>query len=736
MRPKVALALVVLTFLGLALIYAVVVPPLEGFDARAHFKYAAYLHQERRLPVVTPDLVDYSYELVVHPPLYYSAIALATAPLPMDQALTYARASENPYHDKSLTLRQTITLPTVAPGVLATLWVARLISLLGGVVTVVGAYALVRTLLPADPWLAVAVAALTGFNPQFLFTSVTITNDAWVPALLTLTLWLLARATLQEQPVWCAWLLTGLVAGLAAITKYSTPLIAVPGLLLLWRYGRQVGWRPLLAAIGWLIVGGLLTAGFWYGRNLLLYGSPVPFDQMAVALPTMRRSEPMSLAQLIETIPWLFTSYWGVFVSILAPPAYLNVTTWAMLIAAVGLVRNALCIMRKLHERQLRSTQYAVRTTHPTPIFALAFALLWFLAIFAGVLHWTRTVEFGEQGRLIHAAAPAFALLLVTGWRAWLPTRWQRPFVWLLPLLFVGVALWPLPTLVQAYALPEPEPQPVTADRTVLASFAGGMQLLGVDLPEGAALSPGDRLPLTLYFQATQPITDNYTLFLHLADAENNLLYQFDGVPDRGRHPTRQWQPGVAFADQRRLTVSEVATDTLATLSLGFYHYDDPDARQSVVDANGTPLGDRVIVGQIRVTTTPFTPPALAPDPLARWQHDLQLLAADVQQTATGAPAAVTLTWQATNAIQTDYTAFVQVLDQANQVVAQLDRPPLPGQAPTSTWREGEIFTDRFVLDAPPADWQRLIVGFYDASGTRLPLAAGDDAVLLLEKAD
>jgi hypothetical protein len=73
------------------------------------------------------------------------------------------------------------------------------------------------------------------------------------------------------------------------------------------------------------------------------------------------------------------------------------------------------------------------------------------------------------------------------------------------------------------------------------------------------------------------------------------------------------------------------------------------------------------------------------------------------------------------------------VLDQDNQVVAQLDRPPLPGQAPTSTWREGEIFTDTFVLAAPPSTWQRLIFGFYDASGRRLPVGAGEDFVLLLE---
>ncbi|RIK38838.1 MAG: hypothetical protein DCC55_19910, partial [Chloroflexi bacterium] len=338
MRADRAAVAVLFVFLLLAFVYALIVPPLEGFDALAHFKYAAFLHQEQRLPMLEPEIVDYSYELVTQPPLYFAAIALATAPLPMDQALLFAQESDSPYHEKGLSLRQTITLPKVAGGVVATLWVARLVSLLGGVVTVVGAYALVRTLLPGEPWLAVATAALTGLNPQFLFTSVTVTNDAWTPAVGVVTLWLLARATVRDKVTWYDWALVGLCAGLAALTKYSSLLIGAPGLLLFWRYVRHTGWRAGLLALLWMAGAGVLVAGWWYLRNWSLYGSPVPFAQMAVALPTMQRPQPMPLSQVIETIPWLFSSYWGVFVSIITPPAYLNTTTWLMLIAIAGLL--------------------------------------------------------------------------------------------------------------------------------------------------------------------------------------------------------------------------------------------------------------------------------------------------------------------------------------------------------------------------------------------------------------
>ncbi|HMN27446.1 MAG TPA: glycosyltransferase family 39 protein, partial [Caldilineaceae bacterium] len=232
MQPRRGMVAVAGLYLAAALAYAVVAPPLEGFDALAYFKYAGYLHRTHQLPVVTTEMVEESYEAVVQPPLYFAAVALATAALPMQQTVAYAQASDNPYHDKSLSLRQTITLPTMARDVRTTFWVARLVSILGGLVTVLGAYALVRTLLPDSPWLAVAVAAITGLNPQFLFTSVTITNDAWVPAVSVVTLWLLARATTRPKTRAQDWLLAGCCAGLAALTKYSCLLLALPALVL------------------------------------------------------------------------------------------------------------------------------------------------------------------------------------------------------------------------------------------------------------------------------------------------------------------------------------------------------------------------------------------------------------------------------------------------------------------------------------------------------------------------
>lgn len=716
--PTSALRLVLLTFVALALLYAWIVPPLEGFDALAHFGYAGYLHQERRLPTVDRELVPRSYELVVQPPLYFAAIALATTPLPMAQAQHYAQASDSPYHEKSLSLRQTVTLPMTPWGVTVTLWVTRLVSLLGSLAAVVGTYALVRTLLPDQPWLAVATTSVVGFNPQFLFTAVTVTNDAWTAGISVISLWLLARATLQPGAKPQHWLGIGICAGLAALTKYSCLLLAVPALVLFGPYAYRQG-RRAGGALLWIIGGGLISAGFWYWRNFQLYGTPLPLEQMAQVLPTMRRAQPFTLAQTLAFIPWLWNGYWGVFVSILAPPTYFSVTKGLALGGGAGLL-----LWPWRGDKSSRGREQL----------ALLVALLWVGAIFGGVLHWTRTITFGEQGRLLLAASPALALLLLIGWRSWLPAAWANGLYALTPLFMVGLALWPLPTLQNNYRLPTSITEPLAPDRPVTATFAGGMQLLGFDLPAGAGLVPGERLPLTLYWRAEQEIPANYTLFLHLADEQDQLLYQFDGLPVQGRHPTRQWQPGQVFADRHRLTARSVPTTTLATLSLGFYAYADPTLRQPVFDQNQQPLGDRLILGKVRVLAPVPPTAAVTTTPLARWQGGITLLTAQIQADTTGAPHQIAVQWQATGAIQRDYTVFVQLLDDHNQVLAQLDQLPQAGRAPTSTWRAAEVIPDYYQLNAENANWQQLIIGLYDQTGQRLhleqPTAAPDYWVL------
>jgi hypothetical protein len=99
--------------------------------------------------------------------------------------------------------------------------------------------------------------------------------------------------------------------------------------------------------------------------------------------------------------------------------------------------------------------------------------------------------------------------------------------------------------------------------------------------------------------------------------------------------------------------------------------------------------------------------------------------------------AGLILFWQATAAMDTDYTVFVHLLDAGDKTLANADHLPL---YPTHLWRPGQAVPDPATLKLPaglaPGDY-RLEVGFYDAADRampRLPLAdgSGDRAILPL----
>jgi hypothetical protein len=94
-------------------------------------------------------------------------------------------------------------------------------------------------------------------------------------------------------------------------------------------------------------------------------------------------------------------------------------------------------------------------------------------------------------------------------------------------------------------------------------------------------------------------------------------------------------------------------------------------------------------------------------------------------------------------AISENYTVFVHVLDREGQLVAQQDRQPKEGLAPTSIWQEGVVVEDEYQLSIPSGsagEQLRVQVGMYnldtmerlpafDADGSRLP----DDVIVITE---
>ncbi len=112
--------------------------------------------------------------------------------------------------------------------------------------------------------------------------------------------------------------------------------------------------------------------------------------------------------------------------------------------------------------------------------------------------------------------------------------------------------------------------------------------------------------------------------------------------------------------------------------------------------------------------------PAAGRQPAAEPLDDGQILArpGDVLQ--------LSLHWLAGQTPQGNYTVFVQLLDEAGQVVAQKDRWPGDGLFPTATMQPGQTIVDNLAipLDLPPGRY-RLIAGLYQGDVEGYPRLSG-----------
>lgn len=128
----------------------------------------------------------------------------------------------------------------------------------------------------------------------------------------------------------------------------------------------------------------------------------------------------------------------------------------------------------------------------------------------------------------------------------------------------------------------------------------------------------------------------------------------------------------------------------------------------------------------------PEMPVAQAAETLAVFgeeQARIELLAASAQpETAhPGDNVRVRLAWRSRARVETDYSIFLHLVDDAGLIVAQLDTMPGGGLRPTSGWAPGGVLWEEYAVTIPEAAYTptqaRWQVGLYDhRTRARLPL--------------
>ncbi|MGC8780994.1 MAG: glycosyltransferase family 117 protein [Anaerolineae bacterium] len=121
------------------------------------------------------------------------------------------------------------------------------------------------------------------------------------------------------------------------------------------------------------------------------------------------------------------------------------------------------------------------------------------------------------------------------------------------------------------------------------AIFGGQIALRGF-----ATEWTGHRLTIHFYWQAVAAATADYTVFVHLLDANGKIAAQYDGQPAGGEFPTRAWPVGDLLAD---VVVLDLPTDLPAgvyRLVAGLY-----DATTGARLALGATADNSMLLGEI-----------------------------------------------------------------------------------------------------------------------------------------
>ena len=752
------IALVLALFVALGILYSVTTPLFEAPDEQWHFAFVQNVATGRGLPVQTIDQPTHlARQEGSQPPLYYLLAAAAT--FWINTSDYPGIIWQNPHYgydvpgiindNKNLFIHTSLESFPYHGAVLA-IHLARLLSILMGALAVLFTYLLTLEIFPDRKYLAAGAAALVAFVPQFIFISSAVSNDSTIVAMTALSLWVMVRllkdggrktedrngnpSSSVIRPPSSA-ILLGIVTGLAALAKVSGLGLAILGALVLaWvsfrtselaadERGRtwMNGFLPRLSAfVRALIPFGFafaVVAGWWYARNLVLYGELTGTAMMIRIFGA--RTTPLTTMQLLTQLREVWETFWVGFGwgNIRANPIVYQVLEILVGLSGIGLLLGFVRRRERLHLTLVKAL----------PFFVLAF---WVIVALIELVNWMQITQ-APHGRLFFPALPALAPLAVFGLTQWVPRRAQ-------PILARGIAI-PLVAfaayasfgiLQPAYAYPalltvsDVQNLPHRVD----INYGGKLELLGYAVSPDRLL-PGGSVTLTLYWRSLAQMNEDYSIGIHLLDTNQRVIGARDSYPGHGMLPTRLWSVGQMIRDTYWVPVSpDASAPSVARVQVSLYQR-ETKRELPAFDPQGqtvTPL-----FGALKIASTNHVVPR--PQTATNFVFDdkIALLGYDLNPAKGSEPSQdfdLTLYWKRIALIPEDYTVFVHVVDAHGKIVAQKDQQPDNGADPTSLWDDGEIAMDHYTFNLPPdaSGTYRIELGLYRAqTGARLPVTDG-----------
>ena len=681
--PLLALAF---TYLALSFSYSLATPLNEGPDEIWHYLYVRHIAEGKGLPMQDPR--GYGVMMSQHEasqaPLYYVVAGLLTSWIPTtDPVLAFVENPQASIGDPSTVDNKNRFVHTASEDNLfadnpLAQRVARLVSAIFGSLTVWFTGLIALKLRPANLAFASLAAGLVAFNPQFIFTGATVTNDSSVA--FAGSLLLLCIVALWNDPTSRRWSLAlGASVGVAFLTKFSSS-VAIPlvGLALAAIAWRRRDWRLFLTQSAIIALAAIAISGWWWIRSLILYGDLAP----SALLRLGAIGQSATVAEIISDLEGLLFSYWGVFgwFNLKAPDYVHRLFNLYMVLAAVGFAVGAI-------RRGIR------RPTGPW----LAIAG-WSGLFLAGLIRY-RISYLIFQGRLLFGAISSNSLLLAAGLYGLLPTRRAGLAVTGLLALPLAASISVVPTtLLPAFAKPAllDSADSFAAQHVTDQSIGGFAKLRGYSISSNR-VRPGDTITVDLLWEALEETDQNYLVFVKFYGRGREVSSR-DTFPGQGNYATSLWRKGDIFIDRHRISVpQELEAPDVLLLAAGMF--DLTPMKPLLVDNQAGVEFVRLADIDVQICK---------PDHLDEG-NPTEVVIADlfrldryqISQTEEPAQVVVSLEILAMQQPKLDYTFSVQ-LTRNGTIIARDERQASGEGCPTGIWREGERYVFDLTLPLPP----------------------------------
>jgi hypothetical protein len=149
------------------------------------------------------------------------------------------------------------------------------------------------------------------------------------------------------------------------------------------------------------------------------------------------------------------------------------------------------------------------------------------------------------------------------------------------------------PASIAQIKLRSPRPVSRSIPNPVQFDLGGQVQLAGYDVDPKPA-RPGEPVTVTLYWRAVRRPQADYTVFVHVLGANDQLVAQSDSQPQSGSYPTTFWDESEVVEDSHTILIPAEAPPGQYAIEIGLYRLDTGERLPVNGDAQGvielTPL--------------------------------------------------------------------------------------------------------------------------------------------------